>query len=172
MISSPQGLFKMSQYYKPSMCMSYSIATITKSFRFNLQDTLKLVYPYLDTDTFGVRLRKILIRNNVSIESLSKLLKITSSGVRNYTNEAAYPTPKIILTLYSLFDKRIICDEYIEFICSGSSNRLKTWREKNKLTKKAASKILGVGENAYLSWENNKTYVSKRTFYEIKNKIV
>mgnify|MGYP000935707498 CR=1 FL=1 len=133
--------------------MTYSIATLTQSFEFNLNDCLRLIYPYLESDTFGIRLRKIRKNKNIKAKELGKILNISTGTIISYENCNINPSPNIIIKLYELFGNIIICDDYMEFIVRD------------------CSKILGISENAYLNCINKKNFISKKTFDKMKEKI-
>ncbi|BAH06741.1 helix-turn-helix domain-containing protein [Clostridium kluyveri] len=151
--------------------MTYSIATLTQSFEFNLNDCLRFVYPYLESDTFGVRLRKIRRNNNIKAKGLGKILNISTGTIISYENCNINPSPNIIIKLYELFGNIIICNDYMKFIISDCSKILELWRNKNNLDKRQASRILGISENAYSNCINKKNFISKKTFDKIKGKI-
>lgn len=151
--------------------MIYSIATLTQSFEFNLNDCLKFVYPYLESDTFGIRLRKIRRNNNVKAEELGKILNVSTGTIISYENCNINPSPNIIIKLHQLFGNIIICDDYMEFIVRDCSKILELWRNKNSLDKRRASKILGISENAYSNCINKRNFISKKTFDRIREKI-
>lgn len=148
--------------------MIYNIATLTKSFKFNLNDCLRLICPYLETDTFGIRLRKIRKNNNIKAKELSEILNISTGTIISYENRNINPSPNIIIKLHELFGNIIICDDYMKFIVGDCSKILELWRNKNNLDKRQASRILGISENAYLNCINKKNFISKKTFERIK----
>ncbi|MFL0197340.1 helix-turn-helix transcriptional regulator [Clostridium sp. WILCCON 0269] len=152
--------------------MICSIATLTKGFKFNLNDCLNLVYPYLESDTFGTRLRKIRKNNNLTTSELSKIINISTSGIISYENSNVNPSPNIIIKLYKLFGNNIICNGYMKFIAYDCSILLELWRTNKNISKKEASKILGISENTYLNCVNKKSFISEKTFKRIKNKII
>ena len=151
--------------------MTYSIATLTQSFEFNLNDCLRLIYPYLESDTFGIRLRKIRKNKNIKAKELGKILNISTGTIISYENCNINPSPNIIIKLYELFGNIIICNDYMKFIISDCSKILELWRNKNNLDKRQASRILGISENAYSNCINKKNFISKKTFDKMKEKI-
>lgn len=147
--------------------MVYSIATIPPNINF----TLDKLYTIYENDTIGERIRKLREMQNLTSKELGGKIGISSAGIINYENNNAYPSAQIILKLYALLGKNIICDDYSNFIISKYWDKLKMWRTYNNLTKKDAAKFLGVSENTYLSWEKCTSYIARHTFNKIKNKL-
>lgn len=153
------------------MNMVCGIATITKTSKFNLNDCLNFIYPYFESDTFGIRLRKMRKNNHIKAKELSKLLDISTGTIISYENCNINPSPNIIIKLYKLFGNIILCNDYMKFIAYDCSKILELWRNKMALNKRQACKILGISENAYLSCVNKKSFISKNTFNKIKGEI-
>lgn len=154
------------------MSKVHSIATYTQEFSFTLSTSLHLVYPFLNLDTIGIRLWKIRKQNGLSPAYIAEKIGIHYQGVISIENEVSYPSPKVLLKLYDLLGNDIICDDYSSFIVSNPAKRFKEWRASKNISIDEATKILEVSSSSLYSWENKISYISKKSFNKIKNKII
>ncbi|WP_242966474.1 helix-turn-helix transcriptional regulator [Clostridium sp. BSD9I1] len=150
----------------------YSIATYTQEFSFKLISSLYLVYPFLNTDTIGIRLWKIRKQKGLSPDCIAEKIGLHYQGVISLENGASYPSPKVLLKLYELFGNDIICDDYSSFIVSDPAKQFKEWRATKKISIDEAAQILATSSSSLYSWENKISYISKKSFNKIKNKII
>lgn len=90
------------------------------------------------------------------------------SMIGSYERDEFYPTLDSINKLSSVLDISILCcEDYSKSLLNPGDfkNKLTKWRKENNLTKRDASKLLGISERGYVSWENeiimNSTTYSK-----------
>lgn len=90
------------------------------------------------------------------------------SMIGSYERDEFYPTLDSINKLSYVLDISILCCEgYSKFLLNPDDfkDKLAKWREENNLNKRDASKLLGISEKGYASWENgiimNSTTYSK-----------
>lgn len=133
--------------------------------------SLHLVYPYLNTDTIGIRLWKIRKQKGLSADYIAEKIGILYQGVISIENGTSYPSPKVLLRLYELFGSDIICDDYSSFIVSEPAKRFREWRDNKKIGIDEAAQTLGTSSSSLYSWESELSYISKKSFNKIKNKI-
>lgn len=136
-----------------------------------MPNSLHLVYPYLNTDTIGIRLWKIRKQKGLSADYIAEKIGILYQGVISIENGGSYPSPKVLLRLYELFGSDIICDDYSSFIVSDPAKWFKEWRASKKISIDETAQILDTSASSLYSWENELSYISKKSFNKIKNKI-
>jgi transcriptional regulator with XRE-family HTH domain len=153
------------------MCTIYSIATIPQQLKFNYLDSLSIVYPYLETDSIGTRLKKARERRQLSIKDILNYLGIKHDTYVQYEKNTRCPPRDILIKLNVFFENEICFTSYTKFIISDYISSLKSWRLKNKFTQKQAANYLNVNENSYLSWESGRSTPNKKSFEKIKLKI-
>lgn len=129
------------------MSTVYSIATIPKHVNFILTPKL---YELSSSYTIGERIKKLRMNKNLKAKKLGDLISVSCSSVINSENDNAYPSRKVLLNLFNVLGKEVLCDTYAKFIIKDYGNILRKWREKNKLKFYESCKVLGVYENTYL----------------------
>lgn len=150
--------------------MPYRIATLPQTYHFTLNT--KEVYSFSEKDTLGERIRKLRKINNLTAKDLASKLEITPSGVIGYENNNAYPSKKIILKIYEIFGKDLLCDSYSRFIVQDYISLIENWRIENNLTKRVAAEKLGIGEGFYYTLLNNQYELTHSYFNKIKDKLI
>lgn len=96
------------------------------------------------------------------------------SMIGSYERDEFYPTLYSIKKLDSVLDANILCNEgYSKFLLESLTfkDRLFKWRMENNLTKRCASKLLGVSERGYSLWEKGAT-MSINTYFKVKNNLL
>ncbi|MEJ8553070.1 helix-turn-helix transcriptional regulator [Tepidibacter sp. Z1-5] len=144
-----------------------SIATVPKHINLKLKPEKPETYELSSSDTIGERIKKLRMNKNLKPKQLGDLINITGSGIANYESGVAYPSRKVLINLVNVLGEEVLCDSYSKFIIKDYGDILKNWREKNKLTIHAATKILGISENAYIGWEKQNTIISRKIYYKL-----
>ena len=128
-------------------------------------------YSDLPEDTFGQRLKKLRLSMGLSQYELGDKVGMQHSMIGSYERDEFYPTLDSITKLGTVLEINILCSEgYSNFLIQSSTfkDRLFIWRSENNLTKRNASKLIGVSERGYSLWEdgiimNVTTYNKVRT---------
>ncbi len=131
-------------------------------------------YSNLPEDTFGQRLKKLRLMKGLSQYDLSKLTGVQRGMIASYELEQFYPTIDSIDKLETILDIKILCkDGYSNFILSSNNFKYKliNWRKENNLTKRQASKLLGISERGYASWENG-IIMNSTTYIKVKENLI
>ena len=131
-------------------------------------------YSNLPEDTFGQRLKKLRLMKGLSQYDLSKLTGVQRGMIASYELEQFYPTIDSIDKLETILDIKILCkDGYSNFILNSNSFKYKliNWRKENNLTKRQASKLLGISERGYASWENG-IIMNSTTYIKVKENLI
>lgn len=105
---------------------------------------------------------------------LSKLTGVQRGMIASYELEQFYPTIDSIDKLETILDIKILCkDGYSNFILNSNSFKYKliNWRKENNLTKRQASKLLGISERGYASWENG-IIMNSTTYIKVKENLI
>ena len=106
-------------------------------------------YSHLPEDTFGQRLKKLRLSKGLSQYELGNQVGMQHSMIGSYERDEFCPTLESINKLGSILDINILCSEgYSKFLLESSTvkDRLFKWRLENNLTKRSASKLLGISE--------------------------
>lgn len=114
-------------------------------------------YSDLPEDTFGQRLKKLRLSMGLSQYELGNMVGMQHSMIGSYERDEFYPTLDSIAKLGSILNVEILCSEgYSKFLMESPKFKYKlfNWRIENNLTKRTASKLIGVSERGYGSWEN------------------
>ena len=130
-------------------------------------------YSDLPEDTFGQRLKKLRLLKGLSQYELGNQIGMQHSMIGSYERDEFCPTLESINKLGSILDINILCSEgYSKFLLESSTfkDKLFKWRLENNLTKKSASKLLGISERGYSLWEDG-VIMSITTYYKINNKL-
>ena len=130
-------------------------------------------YSDLPEDTFGQRLKKLRLMKGLSQYDLSELTGVQRGMIASYELEQFYPTIDSINKLSSILDISILCKNgYSNFLLNADNfkNKLTTWRKENNLTKRDASKLLGISERGYGSWENG-IIMNSTTYTKVKENL-
>ena len=131
-------------------------------------------YNDLPEDTFGQRLKKLRLMKGLSQYDLSKLTGVQRGMIASYELEQFYPTIDSIDKLETILDIKILCkDGYSNFILNSNNFKYKliNWRKENNFTKRQASKLLGISERGYASWENG-IIMSSTTYIKVKENLI
>ena len=131
-------------------------------------------YSNLPEDTFGQRLKKLRLMKGLSQYDLSELTGVQRGMIASYELEQFYPTIDSIDKLETILDIKILCkDGYSNFILNSNSFKYKliNWRKENNLTKRQASKLLGISERGYASWENG-IIMNSTTYIKVKENLI
>ena len=130
-------------------------------------------YSDLPEDTFGQRLKKLRLMKGLSQYDLSELTGVQRGMIASYELEQFYPTIDSINKLSSILDISILYKNgYSNFLLNADNfkNKLTTWRKENNLTKRDASKLLGISERGYGSWENG-IIMNSTTYTKVKENL-
>lgn len=73
-----------------------------------------------------------------------------------------------IIKKLGIGNKLIYNDSYYEFICNNPSQKLKDYREKNKLTRLQVEKMAGLTKGSIKKWERNRAVISRKLYDRIK----
>lgn len=131
-------------------------------------------YSDLPEDTFGQRLKKLRLMKGLSQYDLSELTGVQRGMIASYELEQFYPTIDSIDKLETILDIKILCkDGYSNFILNSNNFKYKliNWRKENNLTKRQASKLLGISERGYASWENG-IIMNSTTYIKVKENLI
>lgn len=131
-------------------------------------------YSDLPEDTFGQRLKKLRLSIGLSQYELGDKVGMKHSMIGSYERDEFYPTLDSINKLSIVFDVNILCNEgYSKFLLHSNNfkDKLTKWRNENNLTKRYASKLIGISENGYATWENG-SIMSITTFYRVKENLL
>ena len=93
--------------------------------------------------------------------------------IGSYERDEFCPTLESINKLGAILDINILCSEgYSKFLLESSTfkDKLFKWRLENNLTKKSASKLLGISERGYSLWEDG-VIMSITTYYKIRKNL-
>lgn len=96
------------------------------------------------------------------------------SMIGSYERNEFYPTLDSISKLSTILDVNILCKEgYSKFLLESSDfkGKLFNWRLENNLTKRSASKLLGISESGYSGWECG-SIMSITTYYKIEEILI
>ncbi len=130
-------------------------------------------YSYLPEDTFGQRLKKLRLLKGLSQYELGNQIGMQHSMIGSYERDEFYPTLDSIKKLGEVLNTNILCNEgYSKFLLNSSTfkDKLFKWRIENNLTKREASKLLGLSERGYSGWEEG-VIMSIKTYDKIKNNL-
>ena len=131
-------------------------------------------YSDLPEDTFGQRLKKLRLIKGLSQYGLSELTGVQRGMIASYELEQFYPTIDSINKLRSILDINILCkDGYSNFLLNSSDfkDKLINWRKENNITKRDASKLLGISERGYASWENG-IIMNSTTYAKVEERLI
>ena len=131
-------------------------------------------YTHLPEDTFGQRLKKLRLSMGLSQYELGNKIGMQHSMIGSYERDEFYPTLDSINKLSIVLDIDILCSEgYSKFLIKSSTfkDRLFKWRLENNLTKRSASKLLGISERGYSLWEDG-AIMNINTYYKIEDKLL
>lgn len=96
------------------------------------------------------------------------------SMIGSYERDEFYPTLDSISKLGSVLDTNILCREgYSKLLLhyNNFKDKLAKWRYNNNLTKRSASKLIGISEKGYAIWENG-SIMSITTFSKVKENLL
>ena len=94
--------------------------------------------------------------------------------IASYEIEQFYPSLDSINKLSKILDINILCCEgYSNFLINSNNfkDKLISWRLENKLTKRNASKLIGISERGYALWESG-IIMNSTTYLKVKNKLL
>ena len=94
--------------------------------------------------------------------------------IGSYERDEFYPTIDSIKKLGKVLNTNILCNEgYSKFLLNSSTfkDKLFKWRIENNLTKREASKLLGISERGYSGWEDG-VIMSIKTYNKIVYKLL
>ena len=122
--------------------------------------------------------KKLRLLKGLSQYELGNKIGMQHSMIGSYERDEFYPTLDSIKKLGKVLNTNILCNEgYSKFLLNSCTfkDKLFKWRIENNLTKREASKLLGISERGYSGWEDGvimsiKTYnkiVSKLLYYNI-----
>lgn len=92
------------------------------------------------------------------------------SMIDSYEHDKFYPTLDSISKLGIVLDIDMLCTEcYSKFLLQSHHfrDKLFNWRLRNNLTRRSASKLLGVSERGYNLWEDG-GIISITTYYKVE----
>ena len=144
------------------------VDSLNATFIHNLYD-----YSDLPEDTFGQRLKKLRLLKGLSQYELGNQIGMQHSMIGSYERDEFYPTLDSIKKLGKVLNTNILCNKgYSNFLLNSSTfkDKLFKWRIENNLTKREASKLLGVSERGYGGWEEG-VIMSIKTYDKIKNSL-
>lgn len=136
----------------------------------NLYDCYSTIYPYLQEDTFGERLRKVRKRKFMLQHELSEKIGYKYMYICNIENGQVYPSANIIKKLYKIFGQDVLVDSYSKFICSDFANSIRSWRKEKGFTQIQAGKYLGIGSITVSNLEREQS-MKKFVFDKIEDKL-
>lgn len=96
------------------------------------------------------------------------------SMIGSYERDEFYPTLDSINKLGIVVDTNILCSEgYSKFLLKSYNfkSTISNWRNKNNLTKRTASKLLGISERGYSLWEKG-SIMSVTTYYKVEPNLI
>ncbi|QJA09071.1 helix-turn-helix transcriptional regulator [Romboutsia sp. CE17] len=131
-------------------------------------------YSNLPEDTFGQRLKKLRLLKGLSQYELADAVGIQHGMIASYEIEQFYPSLDSINKLSKILDINILCCEgYSNFLINSNNfkDKLISWRLENKLTKRNASKLIGISERGYALWESG-IIMNSTTYLKVKNKLL
>ena len=136
------------------------------------------MYDYFLTDqvvkNFGQRLKKLRLLKGLSQYELADAVGIQHGMIASYEIEQFYPSLDSINKLSKILDINILCCEgYSNFLINSNNfkDKLISWRLENKLTKRNASKLIGISERGYALWESG-IIMNSTTYLKVKNKLL
>ena len=144
------------------------MSSLNATFTHKLYD-----YSHLPEDTFGQRLKKLRLLKGLSQYELGNQIGMQHSMIGSYERDEFYPTLDSIKKLGKVLNTSILCNEgYSKFLLNSSTfkDKLFKWRIENNLTKRDASKLLGISERGYSLWEEG-AIMSIKTYNKIKNNL-
>lgn len=117
-------------------------------------------------------MKKARLKLRLSQKKLAKECGLSSGAIAGYEYDTIHPSKDALIKLGKIIDlKYLCCDDYSKFIISNYIEDLKSWRQKENLSIRAASKNLGIPSSTYIAWENGTYTISKDNYYKIKNKL-
>lgn len=93
--------------------------------------------------------------------------------ISSYEIYQFHPTLESINKLGNVLDINILCKDGYSYFLLHSNNfkdKLIRWRKENNLTKRDASKLIGISERGYAGWENG-CIMSVTTYYKVEDKL-
>lgn len=163
------NLVEKLQNVMPSFCSIQQRTTFPQHLEINLYNTL---YPNMEENTLGKRLKKTRLRMGLSQEQLAHRCNLSRGAIEGYETDWIYPSRNALLNLTKIIDKDYLCnDDYSKFILSDYIGKLKSWRNDNKLSMRKAAKLLNVPSSTYISWEKELYSISRNNYYKIKDKL-
>lgn len=148
---------------------SFCEGVLNAKFIYKLYD-----YSDLPEDTFGQRLKKLRLSMGLSQCELGSKVGMQHSMIGSYERNEFHPTLDSINKLISVLDTNILCCEgYSKFLLDSNNfkDKLTKWRNENNLTKRSASKLIGISEKGYATWENG-SIMSITTFSNVKESLL
>lgn len=109
----------------------------------------------LPETTVGNRIRKQRLLKGISQEELARYIGGADGTMDTYEFDRAFPSPEKLKKIAECLKVPVeyFFDEYYEFVFGDYAERIREWREKNKLTFKKASIVIGVSEKTFILWE-------------------
>jgi len=122
-----------------------------------------------DLSTIGSRIKYYRILNNFTQEDLAIKSGLDRCTINRYENNLVNHSLDIINQISKSLKIKpsIIYDDYLEFISSNYSNRIKLLRMNLKLTQKDLANILKVHQKTISSWEKQVSYPTRHNYMKM-----
>lgn len=116
--------------------------------------------------TVGNRIRKQRLLKGISQEKLARYIVVADGTMDTYEFDRAFPSPEKLKKIAEYLEVPVeyFFDEYYEFVFGDYDKKIREWREKNKLSLKEASMVIGVSEKTLGWWEKGAEYPNRVKF--------
>lgn len=121
--------------------------------------------------TAGGRIRFCRLKRKLTQQELAKTSGLKIATIMNFENNKTNHTLQSIDKIADALKIKpsFIYDDYLNFIYGDFATKIKNIRVDMKLTKKEFNDL--IGKNRITDWELGRTIPSRKTYYEIKDKI-